>query len=471
MPAAAASAEGTSRTASKTSAAVLLEPPAAQQDSQAEHSVLQQIERECETPQQAKLPAPGTNIAYDLHTHQHTKSAHAQESKGRGSVSSDPIVSTAGHQRQPWRGIAAQRQKPGSKAWAPLSFRRAPAAHQAVDVSNAVPEVKFSVSGQQFADDQTQPQLAQASMQAPARSGQHASSPHQPPARHGQGDSVHRSSPNISLSKQNIILRPQQTASAGAYKSPQSELPQRHIAEGHHLEQHRSRQSNLMPALKQQADADVSREVELQMQCSYQDGASLVRTGATPPLLQQQSSPPDAEEQNMPPNLQQQAPMQMQQTKASQIHQQKPVQAQEYEKAEVQQSGPPQAQQQSMQQPILYPHADAQAELNVLQEGSETQPDLQADTLCSLAHLSPVHHGSSRIPSSSEEVLHQSSRPDEASLAHGNKCSNLDSQQQLSNPLSKQRHASARPHGLDCSKADCCLDLPGAVLALVAMDR
>lgn len=83
---------------------------------------------DCQTPHHTKLPAPGANIAHELHSCQQKRLEQAAGASLHQQATSDPILSSVSHWKATRRDAAVPRLKGGPKAYATLSFQRAPSA-------------------------------------------------------------------------------------------------------------------------------------------------------------------------------------------------------------------------------------------------------------------------------------------------------------------------------------------------------
>lgn len=310
-------------------------------------------------------------------------SGHTDQSSTRQQASSDPIVSTVSHRRATWRDEAAPRQKGGLKAFATLSFQRAPSAAPQTAVNKAVQQ---TVEAEQPVKENQQPDAEQRTvhdrslahkLQKPFRRHSASEAARQRLARQASEDSASHS----------VVCE------AEAQSKPQSF----HAAD---LDKH------------QAAGHDTQEPVGAAH--SSQQAIHALSSNARAPSRLKHPAPA--------------CPNSMQNTSSHPQH-------------------------------LTVCHA--------VQDGSETQPDLQLshadNTAQSYCHDNRMMHPS---PIGLEACIKAEDSPG----GSANGCSSASSPIQLSSNSHLQPSSQVH-HCLQDATADCCLDMPGPIHAVVALDR
>ena len=339
---------------------------------------------DCQTPHHTKLPAPGANMRHELQPHGlRTQTGHTDQCNTRQQANSDPIVSTVSHRRATWRDEAAPRQKGGLKAFATLSFQRAPSAAPQTAVNKAVQQTggaerPFPENQQPDAEQRTVHDRSLAhKLQKPFRRHSASEAARQRLARQASEDGASHS----------VVCEAEAPSKPQSFRAADLD---KHQAAGHDTQEpvgaaHSSQQA--IHALSSNARA--------------------------------------------PSRLKHPAPACIN----------------------------------SMQNTSSHPQH--RTVCNAVQDGSETQPDLQAshadNTAQSCCHDNRMMH-------SSPIGLEAGVKAEDSPGGSANGCSNASSPIQLSSNSHLQSGSQAH-RSLQDATADCCLDMPGPVHAVIAMDR
>lgn len=340
---------------------------------------------DCQTPHHTKLPAPGANIACELHAHQQPQTGHADSIASGQHASTDPIMSTISHRRPKWRDEVAHRQKGASKTYATLSLQRASSAATLEEPNNPVRPDMQAKSVRLVPQENHQPNVGQ--LQLPKAITAHT--------------------------RQKRVMH-SSTAEAA-----------QHVSAG----QSSGKQASHPAVLARQAHASSS------------PSRSIVPVGIQTKVSQHQALNPESKPSSLTTLPSNAAPPHRLQTAVS---------------------GPVQAMHKKLAQ-----HEQLTGKAQIcLQEGSETQPDPQVD--CA--------NGAVLLPQDSNMLSPNSAYLGEADrdLMNSAVCSRLaSSPAQLSCTPCLQPEASDSQNCPSASTdtADCCLDMPGPILAVVAVYR